>query len=161
MVKEDSVTCESFTIISIDSLLFYENKYHLQIYLDNFAYKIVDKQMTDLFDSDNNKLFDVVKWFLSIMYNNSIDLGERIDVAKSNNSKECINCYYRYFNCRSKFQKSVCNACHDLLMLCLNISDITIITIKSSDYRCIIHDISKSDTIPSLKNFGLDDRGYT
>ena len=36
-----------FTAISIDSLLDYKNKYYLQVYLDNCAYKIVDKQMID------------------------------------------------------------------------------------------------------------------
>ena len=30
-----------------DSLLIYENKYYLQVYLDNCAYKIVDKPMMD------------------------------------------------------------------------------------------------------------------
>ena len=55
-VSEDSVECESFTIISIDSLLVYENKYNLQVYLDHCAYKIVDKQMTDYF---HNNLFKI------------------------------------------------------------------------------------------------------
>ena len=49
-VPEDDKECESFTVISIDSLLVYENKYYLQVYLDNFAYKIVNKQMTDYLD---------------------------------------------------------------------------------------------------------------
>ena len=41
-VPEDGVECESFTIISIDSLLDYENKYYLQVYLDKCTYKIVN-----------------------------------------------------------------------------------------------------------------------
>ena len=49
-VPEDDKECESFTVISIDSLLVYENKYYLQVYLDNCAYKIVNKQMTDYLD---------------------------------------------------------------------------------------------------------------
>ena len=58
-MSEDSLEGESFTIISIDSLLVYENKYNLQVYLDHCAYKIVDKQMTDylhnnLFKSDKD-----------------------------------------------------------------------------------------------------------
>ena len=36
---------------------------------------------------------------------------------------------------------SICNGCHDLSMLCLNISNIAIITIKNVDYHCIIHNI--------------------
>ena len=39
--------CESSTVISIDSLLVYDNKYYLQVYLDNCAFKIVNEQMTD------------------------------------------------------------------------------------------------------------------
>ena len=56
---EDGVECQSFTTISIDSSLVYENKYYLLVYLDNCAYKIVEKQMLDylddhFFDSDQN-----------------------------------------------------------------------------------------------------------
>ena len=46
-MPEDDKECESFTVISIDSLLVYENKYYLQVYFDNCAYKIANKQMTD------------------------------------------------------------------------------------------------------------------
>ena len=60
-------------------------------------------------------------------------------------------CHYWFFNHRFKFQDSVCYGCHDLTMLCLNISDIAIITVKGVDYRCIIHDISKSEAIHSFK----------
>ena len=43
-VPEDDIECESFTVLSTDSLLVYENKYYLQVYLDNCAYKIANKQ---------------------------------------------------------------------------------------------------------------------
>ena len=39
LMPEDDIECESLTVISIDSLLVYENKYYLQIYLDNCVYK--------------------------------------------------------------------------------------------------------------------------
>ena len=45
MNAPDGVECESFTIISIDSLLVYENKFYLQIYLDSCTYKIVNIEM--------------------------------------------------------------------------------------------------------------------
>ena len=51
------------------------------------------------------------------------------------------------FNHGFKFQDSVYNGCHDLAMLSVNISDIAIISIKSIDYCCIIHNISKSKAI--------------
>ena len=45
--------------------------------------------------------------------------------------------------------------------LCLNISDMAIISFKNIDYCCIIHNISKSETINLLENSVLNDRGYT
>ena len=38
---------------------------------------------------------------------------------------------YWFFNHGFKYQDSVCNGCHDLLMLCVNISDVTFINIKA------------------------------
>ena len=34
-VPEDDIEYQSFAFISVDSLLVYENKYYLQVYLDN------------------------------------------------------------------------------------------------------------------------------
>ena len=42
IVPENDIERESFTVISLNSLLVYKNKY-LQVYLDNCAYKISDK----------------------------------------------------------------------------------------------------------------------
>ena len=41
------------TVISIDFLLVYENKYYPQAYLDNCTYKIIDKEMTDPFGKNS------------------------------------------------------------------------------------------------------------
>ena len=49
-VPQDNAEWESFTIVSIDSLLVYENKCYLQVYLDNFSHRILDKQRTDNLD---------------------------------------------------------------------------------------------------------------
>ena len=43
-VPKGDLECESFTAISIDSLLIYKSKYYLQVYLDNCVYKILNKQ---------------------------------------------------------------------------------------------------------------------
>ena len=40
-VLEDDIKCESFTVISIDSLLVYNKKYYFQVYLDNCAYDVL------------------------------------------------------------------------------------------------------------------------
>ena len=39
-VPEDGVECESFTVISINSLLVYDNKYYLQVCLGECVYKL-------------------------------------------------------------------------------------------------------------------------
>ena len=96
-----------------------------------------------------------------MLYYDKIDKSEGINLAKSNSSKEWMICYYWLFDHGFEFHDDVCNGCHDLTMLCLNISDITIITVKNVDYRCIIHNISKCKAINLLKNFLLEDRGYT
>ena len=95
-----------------------------------------------------------------MLYYDRFDLGEGIDVAKSNNNKECIICWCCFFNHGFKFQDSICNDCHYLMMLCLNNSDIAIITVKGVAYHCIIHGISKSEAIHLLENSVLEDRGY-
>ena len=95
-----------------------------------------------------------------MLYYNRIDISEGINPTKSNKSRECMICHYWFFNHGFKFQDYVCNGCHDLTMLSVNISDIAIITVKNVDYRCIIHNISKSEAINLLENSVLEDRGY-
>ena len=51
-MPKDDIECESFTAISIDSLLVCENKYCLQVYLDYSAYKSANKQITDYIDDN-------------------------------------------------------------------------------------------------------------
>ena len=64
-----------------------------------------------------------------MLYYDRIDISQGIDLVKSNNSKECMICHC-FLNHGFEFQDSVCNGCHDLTMLSVNISDIAIITIK-------------------------------
>ena len=51
-VAENDIECKSFTAISIDFLRVYESKYYLQVYLDKFPYKILNKQMTGYLDEN-------------------------------------------------------------------------------------------------------------
>ena len=51
-MAEDGTECESFTVISIDFLLLYENKYYMQVCLESCAYKIVEKQMINYYDEN-------------------------------------------------------------------------------------------------------------
>ena len=88
-----------------------------------------------------------------MLHHDRIDISEGIDPSKNYRSKDRMICYYWFFNHGFKFQNYVCNGCHDLTILCLNISDNAIITVKNIDYHCIIHYINKSETINLLKKF--------
>ena len=73
---------------------------------------------------------------------------EGIKVYKASTSKERDVCHYQYFlNYSFKFQPNVCNRCHDLLMISVNLSNIGILNIKGSDYCSIISVISKNEVI--------------
>ena len=91
-----------------------------------------------------------------------IDVSEGIDVNKTSASKECDVCHYWYFlNYSFKFQPNVCNRCHDLLMMSMNLSDIAILNIKGSDYCCIISLISKNEAIILMQNADLIEKSGT
>ena len=95
-----------------------------------------------------------------MLYYNRIEISAGIYPTKRNKSKECMVFHYWFLNHGFKFQDSLCNGCHGLTMLDVDISDIAIITIKNVDYRCIIHNISKSEAINLLENYVLENRGY-
>ena len=95
-----------------------------------------------------------------MLYYEIINISKGVDPTKSIRSKECMICYYWFFNHGFKFQDSICNECHDLTILSLNIRDIAIITVKNVDYHCIIYKITKSEAINLLETSGLEDREY-
>ena len=87
-----------------------------------------------------------------MLYFDSIDVSEGTDVNKSRVSKECVSHYWYFLNKGFKFQPNVCNRCHDLLMLSMNLIDIAILKIKTTDYRSVISRISKGETINIMQN---------
>ena len=90
------------------------------------------------------------------------DVSERIDVNKTSESKECDICYYLYFlNKGFKIRSYVCNRCNDLVMMSINLSNITILNIKDADYRRIISGISKSEAINLMQNIDLTKKSRT
>ena len=79
-----------------------------------------------------------------MLYYDRIDVSEGIDVNKTIESKECDICHYWYFLSKGfKFQPNISNGRHDLLVMSMNLSNIAILNIKVSDYRCIISEIGK------------------
>ena len=51
-MPEVDIEYESFPCNSNDSLLVYDKKYYLEVYLDNNIYKIVNKRMADYLDKN-------------------------------------------------------------------------------------------------------------
>ena len=97
-----------------------------------------------------------------MLYFYRIGVSEGIDVNKTCASKKCDICHYCYFlNLSFKFQPNVCNRYYDLLMMSMNLSDIAILNIKGSDYRCIISLISKAETINLMQNADLTEKTGT
>ena len=94
-----------------------------------------------------------------MLYFDRIDVSEETDFNKTSLSKECDICHYWYFlNYSFRFQPNVCNRCHDLLMMSMNLNDIAILNIKISDYRCIISLISKNVAINLMQNADLTEK---
>ena len=88
-----------------------------------------------------------------MIYFDRIDVSKGNDVNKKIASKECGVCHYWYFlNYSFRFQPSVCNRYHDLLIKSINLSNIAILNIKGSYYRCIIILISKNEAINVMQN---------
>ena len=76
---------------------------------------------------------------IKMLYFDKTDVSEGIDVNNKSASKKCDICHYWYFLFYTfKSQPNICNGCHDLLMMSMNVSDIAILNIKGSDYHCII-----------------------
>ena len=89
-----------------------------------------------------------------------IDISEGIDVNKTKASKECDIIHYWYFCIKNfNYKPDLCNGCHDLMQKAINFNDVTIVSIKGSDYRIHFWYMSKNDAINLLNNSVLDNKG--
>ena len=88
-----------------------------------------------------------------MLHYDRIDVSEGIDVSKTIASKECIICLYYYsFEKGFKFQTNVCNECHDVLMMSMNLNDIAVLNIRNFGYLILIKGISESEAVYLLRN---------
>ena len=72
-----------------------------------------------------------------------IDISEGIDFDKSNKSVECMICYCCYFkDVGFKYQRYVCNGCHDFSVIVQKLDDFVILRVKGVDYRCCVVNMS-------------------
>lgn len=85
-----------------------------------------------------------------------IALSKEIDVTKNIDSKVCIVSVGTLI--MGSNYKNLIAGCHNLLMICTNISDIAVNSVKSVACCCIIFDTSDASNL--LRNFLLDDFRY-
>ena len=84
-----------------------------------------------------------------------IHISERIDIDKTNKSKECDICQYWYFLSKNfNYEKYLCNGCHDLMQKTMGFNDVAIV---GNDYRIHFWYISKNDAIVLMTNSNLKD----
>ena len=89
-----------------------------------------------------------------------IDASEGIDVNKTSASKECELCHYWFFkDVGFKFEKHVCNRCHDLLTMAYSLKNIAILSAKGATFRCVLMSISKNEGLKRLNNSVTYDKG--
>ena len=89
-----------------------------------------------------------------------IDVSDRTDINKSNESKECRICHYWYFKYIGlKFQSYACNWRHNLSMMVYDLDDTIILNIKGGDYKCFVFNMVKNTTIKLLNNSQLNNKG--
>ena len=79
------------------------------------------------------------------------DTSERIDIDKTNASKKCYICHFKY-------ELYLCNAYHDLTQKVMNFNDVAIVFDKGSDNRIHFWHMSKDDAINIIKNYNLNEK---
>ena len=87
------------------------------------------------------------------------DISEGVDVNKTNLLKECELCHYLYFkNIGLKYEKYLCNCCHDLLQKAMSFNNVAIVYVKGSAYRMHFWYMSKDDAINIMNGAILIDK---
>ena len=88
------------------------------------------------------------------------DISEGVDVNKTNLLKECELCHYLYFkNIGFKYEKYLCNCCHDLMQKAMSFNNVAIIYVKGSAYRMHFWYMSKDDAINIMNGSIFTDKG--
>ena len=86
---------------------------------------------------------------------NRTDVSGGIDVNKTNLSKECDIFQYWYFkDIGFKYEKYLCNICHDLMQKAMSFNNVAIVCVKGSTYRILFWYMSKDDAINEWFSLG-------
>ena len=88
-----------------------------------------------------------------------IDISERIDIGKTNTSKECKICHYWYFkNIGYNYELHLCNGCPGLMQKAVSFNDVVIVYVKGSVYRIHFWYMNKDYAINMMNNSSLIDK---
>ena len=88
-----------------------------------------------------------------------IDISEKTDVNKTSLSKKCDICHYLCFKDTGfKYEKYLCNGCHDLLQKAMSFNNVAIVYIKGNTYRINFWYISKDNAINIMNCSNLSDK---
>ena len=99
-------------------------------------------------------------WLIKMLQYEKIDVSEGIHTNKTSASKECMLCHYWYFkDFGFKFERYVCNKCHNVLMTAYKLENIAILSVKRIDFRCILWHISRDEAVNRLNDSVLEDEG--
>ena len=91
-----------------------------------------------------------------------INISERIDVDKTNKSKECMLCHYWYFlNKNFSYGPYLCNGCYNIMQKSTDFKNIAIGHVKKSVYRIYFLYMSKREANKLMSNSNLIDKKGT
>ena len=88
-----------------------------------------------------------------------IDISEWIEVNKTSASKEQDIFHYWYFkDIGFKYEKYLCNGCHDLMRKAMSFNNVAIVYVKGSAYKINFQYLSKHDAISIMNGSNLIDK---
>ena len=106
MLKLDMLT------IIVRSIFEEDGKYYTQVFLDKCLYEVLMREY------------------------DRIDFSDKIEINKTNASKECYICHYwHYLDKKFNYEPYLCNAYHDRMQIVMNFNDVVIVSVKESDYK--------------------------
>ena len=88
-----------------------------------------------------------------------IDVSERIDVNKTNRSKECMLCHYWYILDKNfSYGPYLCDGCCNIKPKSINFKNIAIVHVRKSAYRIYFLCMSKREAKILMTNSNLIDK---
>ena len=129
--------------------------------MNDFSYRFYVFEMTEGDVIEFIKDFKPNDEFETTLQYKRIDISGGIGIHKTNASKECMLCHYRYFkDVGFKFEPHVCNKC-SIGCVFSKSKRIEILNVKDDDYRCILCGTSRNKAVNILSNSVLEDKGVT